>query len=360
MGTVARTGIAGGRKIAANALLFNKRLAAASGSDDGFPSRELLDSRSEELCAQMKAEQLPTRADVEFLLEEASLPALLYLVSKSRGTTRTPLLPRPLMVLPLQEWTESAGVQAARDRAVQGLRELPFADLDVSVDTTDLASFERTLEIVRYLSLRRPGVRFVGPSVEKIVEWISPEPLKIGRHGTKGPAAAHLKRLSAVLFAMREAGFYRLRFSTDLDYLQRFEVFDRMEEAGITSVVGTPVDLQGGTPDIATHLLRLRELSDREQQIRVWVPIVLDERRSPSEPFDPLIEMKVLRLLAAGALCLPNVLVRRVSSVYLSLAGMNIARLFGANDLGYGAVDDVTASVMHITPYHELIGAFQV
>lgn len=373
MGTLAKVGILGGRRVKSE-VLIQAAIAASSDSEispDDSPRVAKKNARVDSITSQLQADGRDAadrllsgkalgRRELLSLLSNAPVSDLMKLAMIATGSESAVVLPRPLVLLPVDEWAKSMSEATLKETATQLLRSQPFAELDVTFDWRDLNNLERLIELSDELGRRRPGVRFVGPAVEDLIAWLEqgqgPKLPKITAKSRSRRAPKQiLQRLSEVLFALRRAGVYRLRFSADLSNLNRFEVLDRLEEAGLTAVIGTQISEQ---PDeIIEEMLTLRSFIDSGSSIGVWIPFV-ERGLIVGSSKRGVTEMRMLRAIAVGTIALKGVPVRRASSSYLSVEGLVMAKLFGANDLGYGAIDDTTMNTFGMMPYHSLLQAF--
>lgn len=361
MGSLTRSGISGGRRVASTTLIESLRdqeAAEAGNRADDLSTQVTKASRP--AAERLRLGKSLSRSELLSLLSDAPLSDLMKLAACITGADSSVVLPRPLVLLPLDEWRKTMSEVTLKDSATQLLRGLPFSELDVAFDWLDLANLESLVGLADELSRRRPGVRFVGPAVEDIVHWLEggqgPKLPKLGGKSRTSRAPRQLlQRLSEVLFAMRRAGFYRLRFASNLSNIHRIEALERLEEAGLTAVVGTAI--RDKPEEVIDDMLTLRSLIDSGGAVGIWLPFV-DPSHLIGSPKRGITEMRLLRALAVGTISLRGVPVRRASSSYLSVEGLSMARVLGANDLGYGAVDDTTMHALGILPYQSLLHAF--
>ena len=67
-----------------------------------------------------------------------------------------------------------------------------------------------------------------------------------------------------------------------------------------------------------------------------------------------VFDYQLLRILAVGSLCLMNVPLIRASSRNFTVSTLHMAPYFGANDLGFGAFDEITADRLKLQPITQL------
>jgi hypothetical protein len=355
MGELARIGIVKGRKIAADKLLPREGIAI-----EPFVEKCLRELGCEPMVRPLLDRKPLSAEQVYYLLFDAPLAALAKLVEVFFGPPDSLQLPRALVMMPIESWYRDSSYKEATDAALRFLRAVPFSEIDVVVEWADFQHFDRLLEIVEELSRRRSGARFIGPSVEEMVAW-----LRGGAQGTKGSVSPGdvSPLVDDLLYALRKSGFYRLRFSSSLQLAVELDLPVRLREAGFVAVFGTPVDCGGDSSSgrsaraaLSTDLSRMSSDELGVGDWDVWLPTVSHSFEGLPQK-DPLMDLRLLRLLAVGSLCLGRTPVRRASSSFLSLDGLAMAKYFGANDLGYGGLDDGTVSMLSLSPYRSLMQA---
>jgi 2-iminoacetate synthase ThiH len=72
------------------------------------------------------------------------------------------------------------------------------------------------------------------------------------------------------------------------------------------------------------------------------------------------MNFQLLRTLAVGSLCLAAIPNRRASTRYLTMEAIHIARYCGANDFGFGAVNELTARTMQLEKLDRLKKAWRL
>ena len=348
MGNLARSGISGGKRVPFEFLASDSPRVLEGGVARCLEACGLLE------IAQRVLDHEPLDVtQVAQLLSNASIAGLMKLVNLAAPATEILPLPKPLVHLPLEGWIRKTSPDEARDTAVRFLRAIPFSEIDVVIDWFNYSDLQRLLDLSAELVRRRPGVRFIGPSLEELVEWLE------SSSGKKAERGLVTSTLDELLFALRRAGFYRLKYATDLDLLDKYNVLERLHDSGLMSVVATPVGGRAGYHEIAQEIVRLRERWSSRELIDVWLPS-FERNQDGARIRDAVVDMQLLRVLAVGAICLADVPVKRASSSFLSLEAMSLARSFGANDLGFGAVDETTSEVKKIQSYSVLLQALSV
>src|SRR5690606_27921752 len=114
-----------------------------------------------------------------------------------------------------------------------------------------------------------------------------------------------------------------------------------LHDRGFPNCLVTDISQFRTAGQLALALYRINQLSGPQHAIDVWVPGTGSPTMGASSPV--LQDMRILRALAVGSICLNNVPHKRASSRRLSLEAINLARHCGANDLGYGAIDAETS-----------------
>lgn len=269
--------------------------------------------------------------DVEMLLSKASFPVLMKLVEiKHRDATFA--APQPLVMLPLSSWAARYDSTRILELSQGLLRGIRHKQLRVVIDELDYSKLDGELfDVLREISACRPGMTLVGPSVDDVVSWVL-------------SAAANdsgLKKFENLLHKLREAGLGRLMPASMVDLLKT------VHEAGFPASLVTNVSEFSSPLELAKELLRVNEIA-QEQPIDVWVPGYHVPRGSSAMLSRSALNFQLLRVLAVGSLCLDAVPQRRASTRYFSVEALQFARFCGANDYGFGAVNELTARAMHL------------
>lgn len=269
--------------------------------------------------------------DVEMLLSKASLPVLMKLVEiKHReGSCAAPL---PLVMLPWSSWTARYDSTRILELSQGLLRGIRHKQLRVVIDELDYAKLDGELfSVLREISSCRPGMTLVGPSVDDVVSWV----ISAAEH------ESGLKKFENLLHKLRDAGLGRLMPASMVDLLKT------VHEAGFPASLVTNISEFSNPLELAKELLRVNEIA-QQQPIDVWVPGYQVSRASSPTLSRAALNYQLLRVLAVGSLCLDAVPHRRASTRYFNVDALQFARFCGANDYGFGAVNELTARAMRL------------
>ncbi|MDZ4785862.1 MAG: hypothetical protein SGJ02_07280 [bacterium] len=258
--------------------------------------------------------------DIEHLIVHAGFPVLLKLLSfSSRKQGKISIA--PAVVLPVGHWLKFGfSSKEVIDQASIFLKSIQQNQIQVAFDEIDLNNLDGNFaEIVINISKSRRGLILEGPSIDKIVDTVR------DAHFDKR------ERLENILKTLRDCGFKRLRASSKTEFLHL------TKKLGFQNSLITPVDKFSSDHMLAQELHHLCEITSFEDLVDSWTPGVLGEtndwRRAAASDF------QLLRVMAIGSLVLQSVPTIRASALYLSQATMHYASYFGANDLGFRAVD---------------------
>ncbi len=284
-------------------------------------------------------EELPLR-DVERIAREISLPMLAKLVQIQRlgrafqSAKRLEVRIRPVCFLPLASLLEEGGKEFALDLCTSYLRELDknltlAQDILMAVDrwhglfATD--DFLSSLFSLSHLDGARNRFAILGPSTFELDQ------------------IAEMHSLSELLTRLRLAGVTTIEGGSDLE-LHEFSV-----RRGFAVAVGQQLANNNGSWDrFWREVLHLRTRLVPSGALQVWFPwssTPLDRSENSAE--SPLGE-QTLRAVALGRLVLPEVPYIRSPLSLMGCKVSHVALEFGANDLGFGAVDSRTAERLQI------------
>ncbi len=323
MGKLARVGITEGRLVPVDGLAWDLSVQKS----DNFVVTAFERFGVSETAADIIASRPLSVEQIEFLLAKASFPILLKLV-ELRKQKVAGMKPTPIVVLPIGSWVATYGLKASVKLAVDFLCSFDSPSLQVVLE--DLQSIDSAiLELGLYDAIReihesRAGVVLVGPSVEDILKWI-------GCIGVNQDEVFHLVELERVLYCLKQAGVSRLRYSSN-KYLLKL-----LNEVGLSASILTDIGVYSTHTKMAEELYALGQLSE-DCRIDVWMPGLIAQDFSA----DSATDLKLLRTLAVGTLALPRISYRRASSRFFSREGLSFAKFCGANDYGFGAVDELT------------------
>ena len=333
MGQLARIGIVGGKRVPIE--LFSERQRNARV--ESFGRQALLKSGYGDIARKITKREKLSNSEVERLLVDASFPVLLKLIEIAGLRCITPRAV-PAMVIPFSSWIREMGAAMACERAIKVVRRVPYETLEVAFDFLDLARFTSDIvDTVRQLSASRNGLSLVGPAIEEIMACVRGPSFR--DHGSD-----EHEDLFRLLDQLRSAGFSRLRSSTSRHAIKL------VAQHGFPVSLMTDISIFPSAQLLAEEFLRLRALCEDGISVDVWSPASGREEVAPGVDQTPT-ELRLLRTLAVGALVLSDIQHRRVSSRYFSVDGMQFASLLGADDLGFGALDEATEHVLHLKPF---------
>ncbi|MCB0358453.1 MAG: hypothetical protein KDD44_02425 [Bdellovibrionales bacterium] len=298
--------------------------------------------RAEDFLEWISSDGDLTPAMLSRLAGDISLPLIGKIVELRQQVARDRRPPRirPVICVPLSGMIAEEGIERAAGKAAAYLRAVDEdVDLEqaigIAVDswpsTRELPSLLECAQSM--LSAQRYRNRFflLGPSATELKESL---------HSPKALAEA-LRMLAA-------AGVIGLEGGTDR------EVHRQAADAGMRSSIGqvVQVDARGVlTEDFLAELYEWRRETRRARSYVSWFPWCrepLDVGRTVSQA--PL-GAAMLRAVALGSLALPDVLYVRAPITRLGEKVSHIALHFGANDLGFVAVDELSARRLGIAPY---------
>jgi hypothetical protein len=240
--------------------------------------------------------------------------------------------PQPLVMLPLSSWTSRYDSDKVVELSQDLLKGIRHKQLRVVIDELDFEKLDHELFVLlREISSCRPGMTLVGPSVDDVVSWV------VSGASEKRQG----ERFEDLLQKMRRAGLGRLMPASMVDVLKS------VRDAGFPASLVTNISEYGSPLELAKELLRVNDIS-REQPIDVWVPAYDYGMKARSSTQNPALDFQLLRVLAVGTLCLNAIPYRRASTRYFSMDAIEFSRYCGANDFGFGAVNELTARTMHL------------
>lgn len=311
---------------------------------DEFSARALSSFGFARIGEKLLNREALTVDEVRILLAEASIPALMKLttIAGVRGAT---VSPRPAVVLPFNQWALQNGLARAVTMSTDFLQRIKHREVSVSLDFIDLEHLEDEVgPAVAEIAQCRGGISFVGPHVEDIIGWVyhraQSAPSNFHPEGLQG-------KVESLLSKLRTAGFDRLRLTSIRSALRS------VGNNGFPVGLVTDCNQFPTSQLLAEELVRISGLHQEGIHVDVWTP-GYSSSNGESLFEQAAVDLRLLRVLAVGALVIRDVGARRASSRFLSLEGMQIAGLLGANDFGFGAVDAVTAKALHILPYEFL------
>lgn len=310
-----------------------------------------------------------TLADAEHLAQHAPLPVLGKLVQllPARFEHFTVRL-RPVFHLPIAAVLEQGGEEGAALFATQRLQAL---ESDLQLNTPIVIAIDRwsgkfrteqLLGTLQHLAQRAPSnLRFtiLGPSTVD---------LSVVLEQAQADERGDLGLLDDTLAGLRRISVHSLEGGSDLDMHQRACAQDMRVTISQELSVDYPDERDGrfrtrsreeiGRTDLSREFLQ--ELFLIRRHILPsglltcwfpWTPTLLDETRGNALP----LAVQVLRAMAIGRLVLPEVPYIRAP---LSALGLKVAQVgleYGANDLGFAAVDAETEAALGVARLSEAV-----
>ena len=289
--------------------------------------------------------------DIEVLITKASMTVLMKLV-ELRGRVAGQADDRqdredgemrvdPVVALPLAEWLEREPPDDVCRRAVQLLQTTPYHGLQVAVEFADFGRLDGLWpDLLAAIRGCRGDLTLIGPSVERIISWLS-------LHESTKNRSLRAYRLERILAQLKQLGFQRLRESSYRGSLRP------MRAVGFPGDVLTRLD-RFPTPSLyARELFKLNKLTQTHPVVETWCPGILAERRQHPLRHSGL-DFAVMRALAVGTIALSRVPQRRACAGYLSLKAVQMFGLAGATGPLQGAVDEESARRLGLHLYEPL------
>lgn len=286
--------------------------------------------------------------DIRSLGSRAQPPVLAKLISIVRSA-QGDIWPkeirlRPVMLVNLAAALESGGAASAIDEfnkrieAVDtaGYSSEVFIALDRWTGDFDVEELAGLLSDLQGERLRERGLRILGPSTPEIKTLINGR----GLRRVAGGGAAEVLQL------LKDAGIKCVEGGGDLN-IHRVAL-----NCGFSVSIGQRVDFEesGNNSGVTTlpmkfieELLQIRRELVHSGRVTSWFPWAVDSSGT-----------QLISAIAVGRLALQSV--PRIRAP-LSLLGPNLAQAaleFGANDIGFAAVDSYTAEGLGISPFSEL------
>ncbi|RMG44052.1 MAG: hypothetical protein D6719_02725 [Candidatus Dadabacteria bacterium] len=321
MGNIAKFGIIAGKKVDLNKF----ETSLIEGKLNPFIERCLKEYHALDIGHKVLSGERLTTDEMKFLVEKASTGLLLKLIELCPGRLRELRLPQPILVLPLSSWLWECSELELIERSFKRIAECASSRPAVLVDQIPFERLKTSItRLFSEIRQRFGPVKILGSSVGEIM-------------GTRAGGSGSLPDDLVVsrLIQLKEAGLSGVLGTAATERLHL------LKEVGLTYAVRTNLDLISSDQEIVDVLKHLREVMDRDRTLDLWIPSLLERGSAAAE-------LRVLRVAAIGAIVLDKIRFIRATSVALSLEGMRMAKRFGANDFGYGAVDDFTADALGI------------
>lgn len=305
-----------------------------------------------------------TEAEALYLANQVSLPVLAKLIAlvPRIAVAQSEIFLRPVCFLPIGALLEEQGKEGAFSTCRTYLEQLAN-DLSVpqpvclAIDRWQgKFAFEDLLDVlaeVARLSFSNLTFRALGPSSAELKQLFgSKEDLReevirvldlLRAHGVTsidGGSDIEVHRVGA------EQGFF-------LSVGQLVALPRRMSSLSETSQPGS--QHQWFDEGFILGLEALNELSERRNEFQVWFPWSLGSLDHMENLGGQPLGLQLLRAIALGRLMLPKLPFIRAP---LSLLGVKLAHValeFGANDLGFAAVDARTAGCLGLAPLSGIV-----
>ncbi|MBX7143867.1 MAG: hypothetical protein K1X79_05400 [Oligoflexia bacterium] len=329
MGKLARLGIFGGMKLPVEGVI-------GAGTRELSPfARKNLGRYGLARIGERLIERVPlSTQDIESLYSSAPLPVLMKLVEYCRPVQVRE--PQPLLVLPVAEWLKRHSHTDIVELSTSKLQSVPYPRLSVVVDAGGDKEGQIEGALLPEIAAACPGHQINFLRGEDFVSLLLASRVRL----EKGPTTKNF--LAPIVAELRTQQVDPYAPGAQPALVRAYA------ERGMAASVFTNLAAFKSSASLARELFRLHELS-LDQAIELWVPSYETKTRRP-EPahIKGARDYQLLRLLAVGSLALPHIPYRNASTRYFSLDAVPLARLCGANDLGFGAVDDFSARVMRI------------
>ena len=293
MGTLARTGIFGGKKVD----LVNQPdpLHNEPEKFSAFDRRLLTSAGILPLAQRLAQTQQLSVDEVTTLLERASLSVLLKLLRLQQLPEQN-LMVASTIFLPLDTWLDRMEPSAVIRRAVTHIRkqrDLPDRVLIEIKDFTDLTHLWPDLLFELRLQLPEE-TQIVGPDPQVVFEWVQTT------DATGSHTVQHFQ-FQQKLTDLRSIGFDALQPTT------QYALLSDISTAGFPVEACTRIDLLTGNEEFARRLVRVAQQVDGQPlELYSWSPTVTSSG-DLSLP-QAAIDLLLIRAHLIGALVYPGVL----------------------------------------------------
>jgi len=351
--------------VADNTASSKTRRGSAGSELDRFSSRMMEKRHLMPILEKLIACEPLYKAEVQFLCNGTDIPGLLKLVevaSRVHGWHQEARV-RPVHFLPVSKLIIEDGIAAAHSALERQIETLfqqdrpPLQDEEALYFIIDswLAGevIEPVLEVISNLpSVAGKGNPLIvlGPSSREVLELT---------HPSKAPEH---EQVVEILKLLKDAGISTLHGGSDI------RVHELAAERGFYVSVGQVVHPEHSGVDqqysqfsanFVEQLIWLQHRLQQEPTFHIWFPWcdqLLDSGR-PREA-NPL-GAQMLRAIGVARLVLPNLKWIRAP---LSMLGLNVAHValaFGANDLGFAAIDAGTANELGLRKRGEFLATIE-
>jgi len=244
------------------------------------------------------------------------------------------VIKRPLKFVPLVALIEQRGMDETVKTVTQELQSLPYnftkqpLKVSIAIDRwRGVAKFSSIVSTINAILSNKSiaNIQFLGPSTADLSEIIA----------SRNNSAEISTQVKELLFQLAQAGITRI------DGGSNFEIHQLSAEAGFT--ISYAEDLSAHTQKETSTVKQLQKsrnilyATGKMETWFPWAPTLL--RRNADAPSFA----RVLRSLAVARLILPKTPYIKASTSLTGAAFAQITPHYGANDLGYFAIDAASA-----------------
>lgn len=332
MGTLARTGIIGGKKV--DLLNHTAPLQSEAEKISAFDRRLLASVGILPLAQRLGQVQPLSIAEVTMLLESASLPVLLKLLRLQQILEQS-LTVVSTIVLPLETWLDRMEPSVAIRRAISHIRkqrDLPDRVLIEIKDFTDLTHLWPDLLFELRLELPEE-TQIVGPDPQLVFAWVQTE-------DATGSHTVQRYQFQQKLNELRSIGFDALQPTN------QYALLTDISAAGFPVEACTSIDVLTGNEEFARRIVRVVQQTDGHPlELYSWSPTV-SSARTEAVP-QAAIDLLLIRAHLIGALLYPGVL-QGIDGRCLSESAISFLQSAGVGSLLFVTTDDYTAEHAHV------------
>lgn len=281
-----------------------------------------------------------TEAELGYLTGGVSLPLLGKLTQiqgKLLGFSEQIRL-RPVFYLPLSKLLDAHGQKGA---------------LDICLENVSIIDQKLQIEAPICIAIDSWSGAFTGDTFLSLCQELNAQVGKL-THKFKllGPSTLDVlslleiydipeKSLSALFKALFTAGFREIEGGGDL------KAHSEAASFGFDLTVGQSIT-SGKLSQTVEDILKIRAKLSPSQHFKVWFPWTSSVLDTPTNSKNGVLGLELLRVIALGRLLLPEVeYIRAPFSMMGSKAG-HIALAYGANDIGFAAVDSQSAKALGV------------
>ena len=344
MGSIARSAIFGGKVVP----LF---MGSGPVSLDEFTSKSLGRFGFAKIGQKVANHEVLSVDEIDQLLNFGGPAVLMKLVELNRANQAAAAKSSPkigaTIVLQARDFVSTNRLTEFCLLTTEYLTSLAHREIYVFVDGLHWTEPNpRLFQTLSEIANCRSGVRLVAPALEDLVSELILQQ-RADRLGVD-------RSITKILARLKDCGVSRLRMAS------RSSSLKLVEAAGFAREIRTNISDFPGTRELSQELYALRILSDSGQQIDTWSP-ASSYRQNPLQAANSYdhsaINFTLLRTLAIGSICLPQVPSIRASSAEFSLEAICIAKRFGATDFGFGALNQDAERTLRIRHFDSVIEA---